>query len=387
MFSQRSGVDRGRNRVAIALEEVRQSGRALIDLTLSNPTLARLPYDADALLEALHSRESIVYRPDPLGLLSAREAIANHHSDQGISIHPDRIFLTASTSEAYAYLLKLLCDPGDEVLIPQPSYPLFEHLANLESVQLKPYRLRYNDQWRIDIDEIKSSTTERTRAIILVSPNNPTGSFVKRDELDAISELGLPLISDEVFSNYPLENDSTRIQSALQTEKNLVFSLFGLSKLAALPQLKLSWLCMSGPAQLVEETRERLELIADTFLSVNTAVQLALPRVLEISRPVSDAIRVRTKRNLEKLRRLDWAASLLHVEGGWYATLRLPNIKSDERWAVELIREDGVSVYPGYFFDYEQPSLVVVSLLVPEALFDEGVQRFVARVDAATKIE
>jgi alanine-synthesizing transaminase len=378
VFSQRSGVDRGRNRVAIALEKARRSGRVLIDLTLSNPTTAQLPYEVKALLGALHDGGVLAYRPDPLGALSAREAIAGHHSNRGISIHPDRIFLTASTSDAYAYLLKLLCDPEDDVLVPQPSYPLFEHLAKLESVQLKPYRLHYDGQWRIDIDEIK---------IVVVSPNNPTGSFVKRNELGELSALGLTLISDEVFSSYPLVDDPTRVQSALETDQALVFSLFGLSKLAALPQLKLSWLCINGPEPLVAEARERLELIADTFLSVNTAVQLALPRILKIYQPVSDAIRARMKRNLDKLRRLECAASLLDVEGGWYATLQLPNIKSDEQWAVELVQEDGVSVYPGYFFDYEQPSVTVVSLIVPEALFDEGIQRLAARVDAAVKIE
>ncbi len=371
----------------MAWEEARQSGRALIDLTLSNPTSAQLPYEAKTLLGALHDRDMLAYRPDPLGLRSAREAIASHHFDQGISINPERILLTASTSDAYAYLLKLLCDPEDHVLVPQPSYPLFEHLARLESIQLKPYRLRYHGHWRIDLDEIKRSVAERTRAIVLVSPNNPTGSFVKRSELDAISALGLPLISDEVFSSYPLVDDPTRVLSALQTDQTLVFSLFGLSKLAALPQLKLSWLCINGPEPLVAEARERLELIADTYLSVNTAVQLALPRILETHQPVSDAIRARLKRNLEKLRCLECAASLLDVEGGWYATLQLPNIKSDEQWAVELLREDGVSVYPGYFFDYEQPSAVVISLIVPEALFDEGVQRLITRVDAAVKIE
>jgi len=386
VFSQRSGFDRGPNRVAIALQEARQSDRALIDLTLSNPTLAHLPYDAEALSRALHHRESLAYRPEPLGLLSAREAIASHHKDRGVSIRPDRICLTASTSEAYAYLLKLLCDPEDDVLVPQPSYPLFEHLATLESVRLKPYRLRYEEQWRIDIDEIKRSTTERTRAIVVVSPNNPTGSYVKRDELEALGELAVPIISDEVFAGYPLVDDPTRVESALQTDQTLVFSLFGLSKLAALPQLKLSWLCINGPEPQVLEARERLELIADTFLSVNTAVQLAVPRILKSYHRLSDAIRARTQRNLDKLRRLQCAASLLDLEGGWYATLQLPNIKSDEKWAVELVQKAGVSVYPGYFFDFEQPSVVVISLIVPEALFDQGVQRLAARVDVATKI-
>lgn len=386
MFSQRSGFDRGPNRVAIALQEVRRSGRALIDLTLSNPTLAQLPYDAEALSAALHHRESVTYRPESLGLLSAREAIARYHSDQGLSIRPDRICLTASTSEAYAYLLKLLCDPEDHVLVPQPSYPLFEHLVTLESVRLKPYRLRYEGQWRIDLDEIKRSINERTRAIVVVSPNNPTGSFIKRDELEALSELSIPLISDEVFAGYPLVDDPTRVQSALLTDQTLVFSLFGLSKLAALPQLKLSWLCINGPEPQVIEARERLELIADTFLSVNTTVQLAMSRILKSYHRVSDAIRARTKRNLDKLRRLECAASLLDLEGGWYATLQLPNIKSDEKWAIELVQEEGVSVYPGYFFDFEQPSVVVISLIVPDALFDQGVQRLAARVDAAVKI-
>jgi alanine-synthesizing transaminase len=379
VFSRRTGIDRGRNRLAVALEEARRASSPIIDLTLSNPTQAQLPYNAEELLQALRDPEVIFYRPDPFGLLSAREAIASDMAKQGLSIHPERILLTASTSDAYAYLLKLLCDPDDEVLVPQPSYPLFEHLANLESVRLRPYRIQYDGQWHVDIDEIKRSLTQNTRAILLVSPNNPTGSFLKRDELHQLSRLGLPLICDEVFSSYPLIDDTQRITSAIESDETLVFSLFGLSKLVGLPQLKLSWTCINGPRALVEEARERIELIADTYLSVGTQVQLAVPRLLNMAQPVSDAIRDRTKRNLAQLRQMNSASSLLHVEGGWYATLRLPNIKTDEQWALDLLEKDGVSVYPGYFFDYEEPSVIVVSLIVPETLFTEGARRLAQR--------
>ncbi|MBN1652546.1 MAG: pyridoxal phosphate-dependent aminotransferase [Deltaproteobacteria bacterium] len=385
LFSHRSGVNRGPNRLTVALEQERQKKRDIIDLTLSNPTLARLPFDAQALLDALSNRDLLVYRPDPLGLRSAREAVASHISESGLSTSADRIVLTASTSDAYAYLIKLFCDPGDELLVPKPSYPLFEHLARLEAVRLKPYPLRYDGLWHIAIDEVEAALTRRTKAIVVVSPNNPTGSFLKRDELDALSKLGLPLISDEVFSSYPLINDRTRVRSALESDQTLVFALFGLSKLAALPQLKLAWICIGGPETLAEEARERLELIADTFLSVGTAIQLAVPQILKIYQPVSDAIRRRTKRNLDALSDLDWPVSLFHLEGGWYASLKLPNIESDEQWALDFLNKDQVCVYPGYFFDYERSSVIVISLLVAEPIFDEGLRRLAARVGATVK--
>lgn len=384
MFAQRTGICRERNDIAVALENAGRQKRPIIDLTLSNPTLAELAYDVERLTAALCDREVVFYRPEPFGIRSAREEIARRLASQGIAAHPDRTVLTASTSEAYGYLFKLLCEPGDALLAPQPSYPLFEHLANLESVELQPYRLRYDGKWRLDIEEIKKACTERTRAILVVSPNNPTGSFLKRGELEALSRLGLPIISDEVFSSYPFSDDCSRAQSALECDAVLVFSLFGLSKLAALPQLKLSWTCINGPRLLVEEACERLELIADTYLSVGTQVQLALPRLFEIGRPVSDAIRTRTLRNLCELRAAVSArtdVNLLDVEGGWYATLRLPYGRTDEQWALEFLEKQAVSVYPGYFFDFDEPSLVVVSLLVPEQSFDEGIERILKSID------
>lgn len=383
MFSNRSGFDRQRNLLAAAQEEAARAGRSIIDLTISNPTLAELPYEKQQVLKAFRDPQALSYRPDPLGMLSAREVIARYMAERGIAIDARHILLTAGTSDAYAYLFKLLCDPGDQVFVPQPSYPLFEHLACLESVTPVPYRLHYNGRWLVSIDEIKKSLSPRVKALLIVSPNNPTGSFLKRDELRAIGELGLPIISDEVFSSYPLIEDATRVTSALECEQTLVFSLFGLSKLAALPQVKLSWMCCNGPRRLVDEALARLEIIADTFLAVGAPVQLALPRLLAAGEKTAEAIRVRTRRNLERLRSLEPAIELLNVEGGWYATLRLPEVKSDEEWALDLLNKDQVNVYPGYFFDFEEPSLIVTSLLTSEPLFDEGIRRLQARVAAS----
>jgi alanine-synthesizing transaminase len=386
MFSQRTSVCREPNQIARALQRAAQEGRSLIDLTLSNPTLARLPYDFGQLCTALSDPELIFYRPEPLGLRSARETVVNFLGQSGITGHPERTLLTASTSDAYSYLFKLLCEPGDRIVVPQPSYPLFEHLASLESVELEPYFLQYDHGWHINIDAVKNAVSSRTKAILVVSPNNPTGSYIKRDELAALSEIGLPIISDEVFSSYPLVEDPLRASSALQCDSVLVFSLFGLSKTAGLPQLKLSWVCVNGPAPHVAEACERLELIADTYLSVSTQVQLAASRLLDLGLPLQRAIRMRTAGNLSRLRSLLSATrsiGLLDVEGGWYVTLRLPDGQRDESVALRLVEEYGVSVYPGYFFDFAEENLLVVSLLVPEGEFIEGIQKVAACVRSA----
>jgi hypothetical protein len=380
MFSARSARDRTRNELAILLDEAREAGRAVLDLTESNPTRAGIPCPSGLTL-ALADPRSAQYEPSPFGLSIARAAVARTYEEAGLEVDPGSIVLTASTSEAYAFLFKLLCDGGDEVLVPQPSYPLLDHLARLEGVRLVPYPLVYDGEWYVDVAALQGAIRDVTRAIVVVHPNNPTGSYLKRDELSAVAATGLPIVSDEVFASYPLAEDSRRAASALEATDALVFALGGLSKMAALPQMKLAWLAVGGPAPRVREALDRLELISDTFLSVNTPVQIAAPALLASRHVAADAIRARLVRNLaEAARRVaGTAVSLLKVEGGWYATLRLPRTESEEAWALTLLREDAVYVHPGHFFDFPSEAYAVTSLLTSEAVFAEGIARVVAR--------
>jgi len=379
-FSSRSGVDLTPNPLAAAL--ARFGDRPLLDLTLSNPTRASIPYDGDAILSALARPGALVYEPAPFGLASAREAVAQDLSAHGPRVDPARVVLTASTSEAYAFLFKLLCDPGDEVLVPRPSYPLFEHLARLESVEAVPYRLAYDGAWHVDLPSVRAAISERTRAVVTVSPNNPTGSYLKTSELAEVAALGLPIVSDEVFARYPLRTDPARARSALEADQALVFALGGLSKLAALPQAKLAWMAVCGERARVEAALARLEVIADAFLSVAGPVQHALPALLTSRAVAEEAIRERTIRNVAWLASAvaGSAVSLLDAEGGWYATLRLPRTRDEQAWALAFLEQDGVHVHPGHFFDFDDEAYVVVSLLTPEATLREASQRILARV-------
>jgi aspartate/methionine/tyrosine aminotransferase len=378
-LSSRSSFDLAPNALTEALQRARGGGRPVLDLTESNPTRAGLTYDRDAMLSALASPGALTYEPASFGLSAARETVAKH-----LAVTPSRVVLTASTSEAYAFLFKLLCDPGDEVLVPVPSYPLFEHLARLECVRAVPYRLAYDGVWHVDLASVRAAAGPKTRAIVLVTPNNPTGSYVKRDELAALADLGLPLVSDEVFAPYALDErlDPRRASSALEAEGALVFALGGLSKSAALPQMKLAWTVDGGPSPLVDPVMAQLEIVADAFLSVGAPVQHALPGLLAAGSRTAAMITARTRDNLGWLREVAAGspASVLDVEGGWYATLRVPRTRSEERWALTLLEQDGVYVHPGHFFDFDAEAYLVVSLLTPEATFREGIERLLARV-------
>ncbi|HEX7668578.1 MAG TPA: pyridoxal phosphate-dependent aminotransferase, partial [Polyangiaceae bacterium] len=282
----RIGIEGGPNRLSRSIAERREAGKTHLDLTVSNPTSAGIPYDRDGIRAALGSEAALLYEPSPFGLESAREAVAGLWRERGIRTEPGRVALTSSTSEAYAFLFKLLCDPGDSVLVPCPSYPLFEHLARYEGVEAVTYPLSYDGSWHLDIGALRRAVTHRTRAIVVVSPNNPTGSFLKQGELQALGELGLPIVSDEVFGEYGFQEDPRRAPSALGLGRDespdgpLVFALDGLSKLAALPQMKLAWITASGPRAKIDRAFESLELILDTFLSPNVPVQHALPGLL-----------------------------------------------------------------------------------------------------------
>lgn len=378
MFSRRTTVQAAKNALAIALERTPPE----LDLSQSNPTRTKLAYPTHEIWAAFEQPVAAPYEPDPRGLPAARAAVAELLSQHGPAIDPGRIVLCSGTSEAYGFLFKLLCDPGDEVLIPAPSYPLFDDLCRLENVQTKSYPLHYDGEWHIGLGELRAAVTDKTRAILVVSPNNPTGSYLKHSELTALEALGLPIISDEVFASYSLRPDRTRVWTARESS-GLNFTLGGLSKHAGLPQWKVAWLSLGGPAELVADASARLEHIADTYLSVATPTQLALPALLRLSEEVRQSIHTRLSRNLNSLRRAiaaSAAVSLLDAEGGFYATLRLPNTRSEEAWVLEFLERDSVHVQPGYFFDFPSEAYVVLSLLTDEAVFDEGVERLVRRV-------
>lgn len=383
-FSSRLHWDLRLNPLTERLRVLRGSGARILDLTESNPTKAGLDYPAQAILGALADARVLTYDPTPLGLAAAREAVAAYYAPRGHDVDPERILLTASTSEAYAYLFKLLADPGDQILAPRPSYPLFEFLAALESVHIVQYPLFYHDGWHVDFGALERTITQRSRAVVVVNPNNPTGSFLKRAELGQLAALcrarKLAIISDEVFSDYGFGADPQRAGTVACLEDAPAFVLSGLSKIAALPQMKLGWMVATGGGW--QQALERLELIADTYLSVATPVQVALPRLLELSVQVRRQISARTVRNLEFLRsRLgaDSPASLLEVEGGWYATLQVPRIRGEEEWVLDLLDRDGVLVQPGFFYDFESEAFLVLSLLTDPAIFEEGVRRLLAR--------
>jgi len=335
------------------------------------------------MLKALSSPRALRYEPEPLGIESAREAVASYYAARGVDVSPARIVLTASTSEAYAYLFKLLANPGDEILIPRPSYPLFDFLAGLESVRVRQYPLRYDGSWHIDFHAleglIQSDTHSPTRAIVAVNPNNPTGQYLKHIEVSRLEALALrhdlALVSDEVFADYSFSQDLLRETMLAHDRSALSFSVSGLSKVAGLPQMKLGWIVVNGPQ--ADQAIERLELIADTYLSVATPVQLALPKLLEIADGVRSQIQERTRANLsflsEKLVRSP--ANPMHVEGGWYTVIQMPRTHSEEEWATILLGRQGVLAQPGYFFDFESEAFLVVSLLTAPDVFQEGVER------------
>jgi aspartate/methionine/tyrosine aminotransferase len=388
-FSRRTDWPARPNRLSELLESRRREGIPLVDLTCSNPTEAGLPYPAADILRSLADPSALTYAPDPKGLESAREAVCAYYRAKDIPLSPADVILTASTSEAYAHAFTLLCEPGDEILIPAPSYPLFEYLAQLSGVTCRTYPLRYDQGWHIDTAALEKAVTGSTRAIVLIHPHNPTGMFLRRGPYAEIRrvarERDLALIVDEVFADYPFGDDTERVPSCASTDDVLTFTLSGLSKLACLPQMKLGWMVLSGPAPARAEAHERLETVCDTYLSVNTPVQLALADLLDLGKGLRKDVRARIVENDRVLRELcaGTAVTPLVCEGGWYGILRLPQTRSDEEWALEILRRTNVSLYPGYFFDIDGCSLVV-SLLPEAALFADGIGRVVRFVEEAT---
>ncbi len=386
-FSRRTGWSNRPNELSRAL--ARRGGAPPLDLTATNPTEAGLAYDGDRIRAALSSGAALRYRPEPFGLPAARAAVSASLAAQGRAVPPERIALTASTSEAYGFLFKLMGDPGDAAAIPAPSYPLFDYLAELEGLSLARYRLVHEGDWRLDRDSFDEALSQPgVRAAIAIQPNNPTGSVLGEDELDFIAgrcrERGVALVSDEVFWEYPLES-TARWKSAASVADCLSFTLGGLSKLAGLPQLKLAWIAVAGPDGLVDEALGRLELVADSYLSVASPVQEALPEILALAPAFQARLRERLSLNLAAAGRAfapPSPVSLLRPQGGWSLVVRVPRLagrESGEAWALALLERDDLLVQPGYFYDFEGEAYLVLSLLTPPELFAEGLRRLAAR--------
>lgn len=387
MFSSRLNWSSATNRLSRALAERREAGDAIFDLTGSNPTRVDLEYPVDALADALRAGATAPYVADPRGLLSARNVLAAALSTTSDEVDPDDLFLLASTSEAYSYLFKLLGDPGDQIVIARPSYPLLEHIAALEGLRLRHYSLnlsmlrdakRRRARWTLDVPDVAAAFGERSRAVVVVNPNNPTGNYVTPGEVHELAELcaakQIPLISDEVFIDYCISDAQPRSLGTLRD--GLVFTLGGLSKMVGLPHYKLGWIRVAGGTQAKAAAKSALDLIADSFLSANTPVQVALPEILAAGEDVRAQISSRTRRNLAVLRAaLEAFASveLLEPEGGWSAVIRVPHLESDEEVVLQLLSR-GVLVQPGFFYDFDREGFLVVSLLGRPSEFDTGVE-------------
>jgi alanine-synthesizing transaminase len=385
IWSNRVDANLAANRLTTTLAALRAEGRPIVDLTLSNPTIADFKYPP-GLLSPLGHRRGLVYRPDPFGVREAREAVAADYQRRGVSISANRIVLTASTSEAYSLLFKVLCDPGADVLVPRPSYPLLDHLARLDAVHTRFYDLEYHQRWGIDFTSLERAVSPAARAIVVVSPNNPTGSRIRRSELDRLDRIAgdhdAAVIVDEVFVDYDLTNGArTEAAVPLQRESSsLVFSLGGLSKSIGLPQAKLAWMAVNGPPALVDDALARLEFAADAYLSVSTPVQEAAADLLAAGSVVREQIQERVAdhyRHLVQSVPERSGCTVLAADGGWYAVLRVPAVAAEEDLVLSLLQDDAVLTHPGYFFDFQTGAHIVVSLLPAPEPFREGVARLI----------
>lgn len=377
MFSTRLDWTVHPNPLSQMLAAKRRGGEPVLDLTESNPTNAGIEYPARAIAEAFATDRALRYEPEPLGLPETRAAVARYYAESGYDVDPSQIVITASTSEAYSYLFKLLANPGDEILTPRPSYPLFEYLAQLECVRVVQYPLFYDHGWRLDIAALRTLVTPSTSAIVTVHPNNPTGSFLKTDELEELAEVArehdLAIVSDEVFLDYWRAPDARRAGVVAGNPAVLSFSLSGLSKIAGVPQMKLAWMVAGGPEAVRGPALARLELIADTYLSTGTPVQLAAPALLDARFGVQAQIRERLAANLAYLQTL--TVRTLEIEGGWYATLQAPRVRTEEEWVLSLLRDGDVLVQPGFFYDFGTEAFLVLSLLTRPDVFAQGLRR------------
>lgn len=386
MFAERTKWNFATNRLSEAIATHRESGKSLFDLTISNPTECGFIYQDQEICRALANSAVLHYEPDPRGMRSARAALASYYAERGMKVELGDIFLTTSTSEAYSLAFRLLCNPGDEILIPAPSYPLFEFLADIHDVHLVRYPLLYDYGWQIDFDSLEKAVSARTRAVIVVHPNNPTGHYTKQEEAERLNEIcaahEMALIADEVFLDFALTNQTPKSFAA--NARALTFTTSGLSKIAGLPQMKAAWLVVSGPPELTEQALPRLEVIADTYLSMNAPVQLALPVFMEHRLGFQEQLMDRVRKNLAELDRqlaAQPACSRLNIEGGWYAVIRLPAICDDEEFAVNLLQAKRVYVHPGHFYDFPKKGYLVVSLITPEENFTTGARLLLSQAN------
>lgn len=384
MFADRTNWNLKPNRLAKALERHRASGQKLFDLSASNPTECGFSYDAPAIMRSLCTPASLQYHPDPRGLKSAREAVRGYYATHGEHVAIEDLLLTASTSEAYSFVFRLLCNPDDELLIPTPSYPLFDFLADVNDVKLIRYPLFYDHGWHIDLHALKQAITPRTRGIILVHPNNPTGHFTKPEETAQLNNLcaanQMAIIADEVFLDFSL---GAAQKSFVANSAALTFTMSGISKISGLPQMKFAWLAVNGPQEAKREALARLEMIADTYLSLNAPIQLASPILLQQRTSFQQQLMERVRKNLAYLdAQLAQAEKVnrLEVEGGWYAVLRIPAILPDEDFAIELLEKHDVYLHPGHFYDFPGDGYLVVSLITPEQDFSEGLRRTLSAI-------
>ncbi len=396
-FSSRLPWERPPNHFTQRLQELKTQGVPLLDLTVSNPTKALPELYPESLLAPLSSPRALRYEPSPQGADSARRAISDSYRERGFSVDPDHIVLCASTSEAYSWLFQLLADPGDEVLFPEPSYPLLPLLGQLASVEIVPYPLRFDGRFHVSLPELRAKITAKSRATVVVNPNNPTGNYLRQDEALGLLTLcathNLALVVDEVFSDYafsdpqpkegPILHSLVALPPVLAEIPTLRFLLSGFSKVLGLPQLKLGWIVVAGPEPLRTQAQDRLELIADTFLSVGTPVQLAAEELLSHRRQLGAAIAARTTASLAALKTAvaDSAVSLLPVEGGWYSVLKVPRLLSEEELLLHLLSDDHVIVHPGYFFDFADEAYLVVSLLSRPEDLTAGARRILHRLE------
>src|SRR5467141_4668857 len=385
MFAKRTNWNLAPNRLSEALAVYRAAGKPMLDLTVSNPTECGFEYDGSAILNALSNPAVLSYEPNPRGLESARRAVAGYYAERKDEVSIEDIFLTTSTSEAYSYVFRTLCDPGDELLIPSPSYPLFDFLADIQDVSLVRYPLLYDHGWQIDFHTLEQAVTPRTRGVIVVHPNNPTGHYTKRGEIAKLNAIcsarEMAIIADEVFLDFAL--DGMQAVSFAANRGAPTFTLSGLSKISGMPQMKAAWLIAGGPQQWKSGALARLEVIADTYLSVNAPVQLAIPRFLEQRHAFRKQVISRVRRNLAELDRqlaMRKTCSRLALEGGWCAVLRVPATRSDEDLAIELLTAKGVLVHPGHFYDFPSDGYLVASLITPEPTFGEGIGRVLSFV-------
>jgi len=385
MFSNRTAWNLEPNPLSKALADRLSSGKPVIDLTESNPTKCGFHFEAERILRALSGPAGLNYDPSPQGLLTARNAVVDYYRSRNCAINVSDIFLTTSTSEAYSFLFRTLCNPGDEVLIPQPGYPLFNFLADIQDVGTAPYPLIYDYGWQIDFHSLQRAITPRTRAIVVVNPNNPTGHFCKPDDMHRLNQIclegRLALIADEVFLDFSLGKGV--VQSFAANSEALTFTMSGLSKISGLPQMKVAWLIATGPEALKRQAVARLEMIADTYLSMNTPMQSAVPVLLELRHSFQQQCIARTRNNLAQLDKLlatqKWCTRL-NLEGGWYAVVKVPAAGSDGDLALELLNSRGVYVHPGHFYDFPADGCVVVSLIAPELSFATGIEALVALI-------